>query len=142
MRPLAIHPSGRRHRWAILTTPGVGHKPASSAPEPTPATAQPGYLTAAAAESRNDIVVRTGTHSAVRAAYGVGRVPPPTARARNCDGGGAAEAGHSEYIVVVLCLAVCVVVWARSGRLGAARGKDRGCIAGPLTRPEAGRVVV
>jgi hypothetical protein len=36
---------------------------------------------------------------------------------------GAAEAGHSKCIVLVLCLAVCVVVWAHSGRHGAALGK-------------------
>jgi hypothetical protein len=66
-RPLAIHRSGPRHQWAILTTSGISHEPAAPASEPTPAAAQPGYLTAAATEFRHDIVVRPGTDSAVRA---------------------------------------------------------------------------
>ena len=60
------------------------------------------------------VVVCAGSHSAVRAARHVGRVPPRTTSAGVRDGGWAAEAGHCEGIVVVLCLAVPVVVRARS----------------------------
>jgi hypothetical protein len=71
-RPLTIHRGGPGHQWAILTTSGISHEPAPgscSASEPTPTTAQAGYLTAAATDSRIGIVVRPGTDSAVRATH-------------------------------------------------------------------------
>ena len=79
------------------------------------------------------VVVCAGTHSDVRATRRVSRIPPRTAPTCVRDGGRA---------VVVLCLAVPVVVRARSQGLSDARGKDRRRVAESLAHPEKGRVVV
>jgi hypothetical protein len=78
----------------------------------------------------------------VRAARRVGRVPPRTTSAGVRDGDWAAEAGHCEGIIVVLCLAVPVAVRARNQGLSDAQGKDRGGVGESLAYPEKGRVVV
>src|SRR5216683_7020121 len=139
-RPLTIHRSGPGHQWAILTTSGIRHEPAPascSASEPTPATAQPGYLTAATTESRHGIVVRPGTDSAVRATHCVGRVTPPTTRARNRDGaelpkpGTASASSSSSGSPSALSSGPTAVGmaprWAKTGW---------GCVGGALARPK------
>ena len=88
------------------------------------------------------VVVCAGTHSDVRATRRVSRIPPRTAPTGVQDGGRAAETGHCEGIIVVLCLAVSVVVGARSQGLNDARVKNRGMVGESLAHPEKGRVVV
>ena len=73
-------------------------------------------------DSRNDVVVRAGTHSAVHAARCVDRVPP--------------------RIAPVFCLAVPVVARARSCRPQAAQGKDGGGGVESIACPETGRVAI
>jgi hypothetical protein len=133
-RPLAIHRSGRQHRWAVLklTNPGVSHKPApaSSAFKPT----------VTAIETEHDIVVCAGTHSALRTTHVVGGVSPRSAGRGACDGGGAVEAGH--WGCIVLCLTIRVIVWTCSRGLGVTRGKNGGWITGSLARQEASHVAI
>jgi hypothetical protein len=113
------HPSQQpQHRWAILATPSVSHEPApasSSTSEHTPATAQPGYFTASATESRHGTIFRP--RSCRSRAQQVHRPRPPARRLRR-------RLGPQQQAWRV------------------ARGKDGGCVTGPLARPEAGRVVV
>jgi hypothetical protein len=91
-------------------------------------------------DSRNDVVVRAGIHSTVRAARCVDRVLPRIAPAGARDGGRATEARHRECIAPVLCLAVPVVARARSCRPSAAQGKDGGGGVESIACPETGRV--
>jgi hypothetical protein len=131
MRPLAVQCSTISH----------GPTPAStSASEPAAAITEPRYV--AFTKSRHDVVVRAGTHSAVRAARHVDRVPPRIAPAGARDGGRAAGARHRECIILVLCLAVPVVARARSRGPSADRGKAGGSVAESLGRQEMGRVGV
>jgi hypothetical protein len=111
-RPLANHWSGRRHQFPTTRTPSVSHKP-TPASEPACAITQP----------RHVVVVCAGTHSAVRAARRVSRIPPRTAPTRVCDGGWAAKARHCKCIIAVLCLAVPAVVRSRSRGLSGRPGQ-------------------
>ena len=109
--PALSHPP----QWqttSIPTTPSVSHKP-PPASEPASDITQP----------RHVVVVCAGTHSAVRAARRVGRIPPRTAPTGVRDGGWAAEPGNCECIIVVLCLAVPTVVRSRSRRLSGRPGQ-------------------
>ncbi len=102
----------QRQTTSIPTTPRVSHKP-TPASEPASAITQP----------RHVVVVCAGAHSAVRAARRLGRIPPRTAPTGVHDGGWAAEAGHCECIIVVLCLAVPAVVRSRSRGLSGRPGQ-------------------
>ena len=146
MRPLTIHRSSPGHQRAILMTSGISHQPTTafcSASEPIPATAQPRYLTAAVTKLRHDIVVHPGTDSAMRATHYVGRVPPPTARARHSDRAelpklGTASASSSSSGSPSASSSGLTAVgmaphWAKTGQ---------GCVGGALARPEAGHVVI
>jgi len=104
---LAIRRSDRRHRWVIPTNPSVSHKP-------TPASSSASKPPASAIGSRYDIVVCAGTHTALRTTHVVGGVSPRLTSLGARDGGGSIEAGHHRYVVLVLCLAVRIIVWASS----------------------------
>ena len=105
-----------------------------SNPPPPLLSTEPRYV--AFTESRHDVVVRAGTHSAVCAARHVDQVPPHTpAGAR--DGDRAAGARHREGIILVL-----LPCRPRRRGLSADRGKARGGITESLALLETGRVVV
>jgi len=109
-RPSAIHRSGRRHRFRRPRALAISPLPPPNQHPPLP---NPGM-------SSSSVL---GTHSAVRAARRVGRVPPHTTPTGVRDGGWAAEAGHCECIVVVLCLAVPAVVRSHSRGLSGRPGQ-------------------
>jgi hypothetical protein len=130
-RPLTIHRGGPGHQWAILTTSGISHEPAPGScsapnppsPLPRPGTSllrppNPGTVSSSAPEPTPPCAPPTGD-PLCRPSCTPHRPYPERRRS------GAAGAGHSKCIVLVLWLAVCVVIWAHSGGHGAALGKDR-----------------
>ena len=131
-RPLVTHRlRGRRHRWAISTNPSVSHKPAPPPPNPLLPLPNPGMKS-------SSLTPPCATHV-------VGGVSPPPAVPLPVPAP-ATEAELSKpdaaSVVLVLWLAIRVVVWACSNRLGTDSGKDGGCVAGSLAHPEAGHGVI
>ena len=93
-------------------------------------------------QARHYLPPRDPLHRA--ATHGIGRVPlPPTAHARNCDGaelrklGTASASSSSSGSPPVSSSEPAAAGLARPGE-----ETERGCVTGPLARPEAGRVVV
>jgi len=109
----ALGYSPQRQMTSIPTTPSVS-------PKPTPASEPASAIT----QLRHVVVVCAVTHSDVRVARCVGRIPPRTAPTGVRDGDRAAEAGHCEGIIIVLCLTIPVIVRARSQGLRDSWGKD------------------
>ena len=119
-RPLAVHHSGRRHRWAIVMNPSVLPPQNSPPPLPKPST----FLPPNPGTSSSSVLVLGHTPLLV----------PPTVSAKFHDaplvparatGGRAAKPGNRECVVLVLGLAIPTVVWACDNGLGAALGQRR-----------------